>query len=126
MAKVIVTILAVLLVSCSGISTLKKADRTKLYSSEFLEKVTFVTNLIDQKKIVEAEKELAKLDENELSTTEISLKRYLLGRFYLSVDNTEKAIFNFELALAGSAGRQYFNFASIFRLINRIFSIGDI
>ncbi len=102
MVKLFLSILILVLVSCAGITPLNKADRAKLYSADFLGTVSSITNLIDQKLLEEAQRELSKLDENELSVNEVSLKRYLLGRFYLGVEDTEKAIFNFELALSGA------------------------
>mgnify|MGYP002879520830 CR=1 FL=1 len=102
MAALIKIIIFAFLYSCSGISTLEKIDRSKLYGQEFLESVSVINNFIDRKQLEDAEILLQQMDENSLTTNEISLKRYLLGRFYLGLLDTEKAIFNFELALSGT------------------------
>ena len=102
MAKIFTIFTLLIITSCAGITTLKKVDRSKLYGQDFLESVNKVNTLIDQKKLNEAEIELRKMDESSLTENETSLKRYLLGRFYLSEADIEKAIFNFELALSGS------------------------
>jgi hypothetical protein len=102
MAKVLITFLFIFLYSCSGITPLNQIDRSSLYSSKFLESVSVTNELIDQSYFDEARAQLAQMDENDLSINEISLKRYLLGRLYLGLDDNEKAIFNFELALSGA------------------------
>ena len=92
----------IFLCSCAGITTLEKVDRTKLYNPDFLEKVSLVNELINSSNLASAESELMAMEESSLSSNEISLKRYLLGRFYLELQDTEKAVFNFELALSGA------------------------
>ena len=102
MSKLLRTITLIFLCSCAGITTLDKVDRTKLYNVQFLEKVTLINELISSRDLAAAESELMSMDEGSLSSNEISLKRYLLGRFYLESKDTEKAAFNFELALSGA------------------------
>ena len=102
MLKIIQFIYLFFLISCSGVKTLKSVDRNELYSADFLHTVREVNDLLNKKKLGEVEVALKEIDENNLSPNEVSLKRYLLGRFYLGYNDIEKAIFNFELALSGA------------------------
>lgn len=124
MAKILIISIVLIILSCSGISTLNKIDRSKLYSSEFLETVSLINKLIEQKQLNKAQAQLTSLDESSLSSNEISLKRYLLGRIYLGIEDTEKAILNFELALSGAGEDKILTSQSFLGLAFGYYKIG--
>ena len=124
MKKLLYIIMLILLISCAGIKPIGTIDRTELYSSEFLISVKSITAMIDENNLIEAEEDLRKMDEVDLSENEKSLKRYLLGRLYLGNNDIEKAIYNFEIALSGAGEDQILISQSMLGLSIGYFKMG--
>ena len=87
-------------ISCSGITPLSVEDRSSLYSENFLSLAEQVNQYEKNGDYSQALSLIVALDETALSVEEQSMRRNLMGQIHLSENNYEKAIFNFDLALA--------------------------
>ena len=78
------------------------------YSKRFNieDKSKVINNFIDRKQLEDAEILLQQMDENNLTTNEVSLKRYLLGRFYLGLLDTEEILSTSLLSFQSLVGRK--------------------
>jgi tetratricopeptide (TPR) repeat protein len=119
------------LASCSGISFLQGADKSNLYTPEFLEIIEGIKFKYNRGDSDEALRDLQTISEQELLPSERALRRNLIGVIYFSQEKFEQAIYNFDLALSTSrldrplTAQIYLNLASsYFRLdmVDRSFS----
>ncbi|MBT3236060.1 MAG: hypothetical protein HN353_08930 [Bdellovibrionales bacterium] len=87
---------------CSGITMLAPGEASSLYRDSFLASVNSAKNLYSRGHTDDALKQLTAIKEQGLLPTERSLRRNLIGVIHFSAGEYEKAIFNFDMALATS------------------------
>jgi hypothetical protein len=91
-----------LLVGCSGITMLSPGEKSDLYRDSFLSSVNSAKDLYSRGHTNKALEHLTAIKEQGLLPTERSLRRNLIGVIHFSEGEYEKAIFNFDMALATS------------------------
>jgi outer membrane PBP1 activator LpoA protein len=114
------------LIGCSGVSFLQGADRTNLYSEEFLVIIEEIKSKYNRGESDEALRELQEISEQELLPSERALRRNLIGVILFSQEKLEQAIYNFDLALSTSrldrplTAQIYLNLASSYYKLNMV------
>jgi len=96
-------LLSISIISCSGIKLISGGIDKNLYSKEFLVKIDDIKRAYSQGNSELALEKLSQMDSSNLMPVEDSLRRNLIGVILFSKDQYEKAIYNFNLGLEGSA-----------------------
>lgn len=132
MKKVIALAFLVLVTSCSGISMIQperklaeNVDTTKLYKSDFLQKINLAKEKVRQGKSDLALKDLSQIKEEDLGTAERATKKNLIGVINFSKKNYEISSKNFIEASALSKedpaleAQIYLNLGSAYYKLNQ-------
>ncbi len=99
---ILVIVILVSFISCSGIKTISGGLNRNLYSKEFLIKINGIKNIYSRGNSNLALERLSKIDIATIKPIENSLRRNLIGVILFSQGEFEKAIYNFNLAVDGS------------------------
>ena len=109
MNKLLLIALCVSLASCSGVSAIRtdrkvadNIDTSKLYTQDFLQKISLAKEKIRQGKIDLALKDLTKISDSHLTNSEIATKQNLIGVVHFSQKKYDLAIKQFEQSLTSA------------------------